>query len=234
MNQETISLKKKARFAGFVYLLLAIPAPFALLYIPATLYVRGDAAATIANIQASESLFRAGIVTSLAVHVIFLLVAFAIYRLFEGVNRTQAWLMVAFVVVSAAVGFLNDLHQIAVLILSSGADFLAVFTKPQLDALALFFLRLHSHGIQANSLFWGLWLLPLGFLVYRSRFIPRIFGVLLILNGLAYMLSSVTYFAAPQYVDLVSRITIGPKFAGELPFLLWLLIKGVRTEEIAR
>ena len=222
-------MKKRARIAGLVYLLLAFSAPFALIYVPSTLYVRGDATATVANIEASELLFRSGIVTSLAVNVIFILVALALYRLLEDVNRMQALLMLVLVVASASAGFLNDLNQIAVLIITSGADFLAPFAKAQLDAFAFFFLRLHGHGLQAISLFWGLWLLPLGLLSYRSRFIPRIFGVLLIINGFAYVLSSLTFFLGPQYVDLVSRLTIVPKLAGELPFMLWLVIKGVRT-----
>lgn len=221
--------QRNARTAALLYLLLGITAPFALLYVPSTLYVRGNAAATAANIRSSEFLFRLGIVGGLLCDVIFIFLGVALYRLFNEISHTQAFLMVTLVVASASTAFLNRLNQIAALIVLSGADFLSVFSKPQLDALAMMFLRLHGHGLQAISMFWGLWLFPLGLLVVKSRFMPRILGVLLIINGVAYLLDSFTFFLLPQYVDFVSKLTILPKF-GELLFMLWLLFKGVKAQ----
>src|SRR5713101_4356905 len=152
--------KKAARIAGAIYLSTALTAPFSLIYIPRTLIVRGDANATASNILAHETLFRLGIVADLITSVIFILLAMALYRLLSGVNKTHASLMVALVLVSVAVGFVNVLNNIAALTLFRGADFLAVFDKRQLDAMAMLFLRLHGQGLVMNEIFWGLWLFP--------------------------------------------------------------------------
>src|SRR5712691_3746474 len=134
--------------------------------------------------------------------------------------------------VSAAVGFMNVLNEIAALSLFRGADFLAVFEKPQRDALALLFLRLHGQGNVINEIFWGLWLFPFGVLVMRSRFLPRILGVWLILNGFAYVVLSFTGLLLPQYQDVAFRIAF-PILLGELAITLWLLIKGAKVQPLS-
>src|SRR6266511_2996098 len=164
---------KAARTAGSVYLSMVLTAPFSLLYVPGKLIVRGNAAATADNILAHETLFRLAILADLVGQVIFICLAIALYRLLSGVNKTWAGLMVAFVLASAAVGFVNTLNNIAALTLFRGADFLAVFDKPQRDALAYLFIRLHTQGIFIDEMFWGLWLFPFGLLVFRSGFLPR-------------------------------------------------------------
>ncbi len=222
------STKKKVRIAGFIYLLLAITGVVSLLYFPRTFFVFGNATATANNITSSELLFRIGILVGLISQVIFVFLALALYRLLKEISHMQALLMVTLVVVSASTGFLNALNQVAALILLSGADFLSVFEKPQLDALAYVFLRLHSQGWQAIQIFWGLWLFPFGFLVYKSRFIPKILGVLLTIAGSAYLLSSFMFFVLPQYKTTVSPL-ITLLEMGELPIILWLLIMGVKT-----
>ncbi len=133
--------------------------------------------------------------------------------------------MVALVLVSVPIAFLNEVNSIAALVLVRGPDFLSVFQKPQRDALATLFLNLHGGGIAIVQIFWGLWLFPLGLLVYRSGFIPRILGVLLIINGFAYPILSFTYFLLPQYGPIAARFVTLPEL-GELWFILWLLIKG--------
>ena len=159
---------KAARVAGAIYLLLVVTAPFSLMYVPSKLIVRGNATATASNILAHEMLFRFSIVADLISTVIFICLGIALYRLLHEVNKTQAWLMIGLVLVSSAVGFMNVLNSIAALILFRGADFLAVFQKPQLESLGMLFLRLHDHGIMMDEIFWGLWLLPFGVLVMRS------------------------------------------------------------------
>ena len=125
--------------------------------------------------------------------------------------------------------FLNALNDAAALMLVRGADFLSVFEKSQRDALAMLFLRLHHHGVLANEIFWGLWLFPLGVLVFRSRFLPRFLGVWLIINGFAYLILSFTGLLLPQYEDMVSNIAF-PAQLGELAFMLWLVIKGANPQ----
>lgn len=224
--------QKTARVAGFLYLLMAIPAPFSLMYVPSVLIVSGNAAATARNILAHEMLFRLGIVGSLISGILFILLALALYRLLNGVDRMQASLMVILVVVSATIGFLNELNQIGALMLLRGADFLSIFDKQQLEAFAMLFLRLHRQGITIDQVFWGLWLLPYGWLVVKSGFLPRILGAWLIANGFAYAAISFTSLLWPRYGNLVFRVSL-PLLFGELAIMFWLLIKGIKVQPAA-
>src|SRR6266568_1139063 len=219
---------KAARVAGAVYLSLVLTAPFSLLYVPGKLIVRGNAAATADNILAHETLFRLAILADLVGQVIFICLAIALYRLLSGVNKTWAGLMVAFVLVSAAVGFLNTLNNISALLLFRGADFLTVFDKAQRDALGMPFIRLHSQGIFIDEIFWGLWLFPFGLLVFRSGFLPRFLGVWLMINCFGYVFLSITALFFPDYYGAAFRYS-QPVLFGELAIMLWLLIKGAKV-----
>lgn len=221
---------KAARIAGAWYLSLAV-APFGLIYVPRTLIVRGDATATAKNILASEMLFRMGIVTELASAVFFVLLVMALYRLLSDVNRNRARLMVGLVLVSVAITFVNVVNNIAALTLFRGADFpyLSVLDKPQREALGMLFLGLHSQGLRVNQIFWGLWLVPFGLLVMRSNFLPRILGVLLVVNGFAYVAISLTWLLLPAYGSVAFNAAM-PALLGELWIMLWLLIKGARVQ----
>ena len=223
---------KAARVAGALYLLTAFLAPFSLIYVPSRLIVQRDAAATANNILAHETLFRSSIFVDLISGVIFIFVVLALYRLLSSVNKTHASLMVILVLLSVAVGFVDELNNVAALALFRGADFLAVLEKPQRDALAMLFLRLNGQGNVINEIFWGLWLFPFGALVFRSRFLPRILGVWLIINGFAYLALSFTGLVLTQYDGMVSRITF-PVLFGELAIALWLLIKGAKVQPLA-
>jgi hypothetical protein len=225
------SRKKAARIAGWLYLVAALPAPFALLYIPHRLIVRGDAAATARNILASESLFRLGIAAELLNAAFFLLVPFALYRLLKEVSKSQASLMVTLFAVSVPISFLNTVNSMAALMLVRGADFLSAMDQPQREALAMLFLRLHNHGLVTAQIFWGLWLFPFGLLVYKSGFLPRILGVWLVINCSAYLADSFTSVLWPAYVHAVSQVTLAPKF-GEVAMMLWLLIKGAKDQPL--
>ena len=227
------STKKKARIAGLLYLLLALTGAFSLLYVPTTLIVFGDATATANNITSSELLFRTCILSGLVSNVIFVFLALALYRLFKDISHKQAILMVTLVVISVSTTFVNTFNQLAALIMLSGADFLAVFEKPQLDAAAYAFLRLESHAIQIIQIFWGLWLFPFGLLVNKSNFIPKILGVLLIIAGFGYLLSSFSFLVLPQYRDAISPLITILEMA-ELPIILWLLIVGAKAQSEKR
>src|SRR5271169_5522245 len=213
------------RFAGLLYVLTSIVGFFAMGYVPGKLIVHGNAAATANNILASESLFRLGIASQLIGQAGFIFVALALYDLFRGVNQRQASLMLGLIVVSVPIAFLNEVNAIAALVLVRGADFLSIFDKPQRDALAMLFLNLHHYGIVVAEIFWGLWLFPLGLLVYRSRFLPRFLGVWLIIAGFAWVLLSLTSILFPQYQNTLDTYS-QPAVLGEIAFMLWLLIKG--------
>src|SRR5437763_9923096 len=198
-------LKKAARIAGAIYLSMVVTGPFSLIYVPNKLIVRGNAAATADNILAHQTMFRLSILADLVGQVIFICLAIALYRLLGGVNKIWAALMVAFVLVSAAVGFVNTLNDIAALLLFRGADFLTIFDKPQRDALGMLFIRLHSQGIFIDEIFWGLWLFPFGLLVFRSGFIPRVIGVWLMINCFGYVALSVIALFFPDYYQAAFR-----------------------------
>jgi hypothetical protein len=223
---------KAARIAGAIYLSTAVIAPFSFIYVPHTLIVRGDATTTAGNILAHETLFRLGIVADLISSVIFILLVMALYRLLSGVNKTHASLMVILVLVSVAIGFMNVLNNIAALTLFRSADFLAIFDKPQRDALGMLFLGLHGQGNVINEISWGLWLFPFGVLVIRSGFLPRILGLWLIVNGFAYLALSFTGLLLPQHQDMAVRIAY-PVVFGELAIALWLLIRGAKVQPLA-
>jgi len=221
------STRNPGRFAGMLYVLASIVGFFAMGYVPGKLIVHGNAMATANNISASETLFRLGIAGQLIGMVGFIFVALALYDLLKGVNQRHAWLMVLLIVVSIPIAFLNELNSIAALVLVRGADFLSILEKPQREALAMLFLKLHGQGLVVAEIFWGLWLFPLAMLVYRSRFLPRFLGVWLALAGFAWVILSLTSVLLPQYQDKVNTYS-QPAFFGEIAFMLWLVIKGAK------
>lgn len=216
-----------ARVAGALWLILAIAGGSAFIFL-SSLIVHGDAEATVDNIVASESLFRFGIMSDLFGQTVFILLVLVLYRLLKPVSGNAASLMVMFVIVSVSIQSINMLNQIAVLLLLSGADYLAVFSADQLDALVLLFLNLHEAGFQIIAqISFGLWLLPQGLLVYKSGFFPRILGVLLMIATFGYLIDVVTFFLFPDFDVNIAQFT----FIGEVTMLLWLLIKGVNVEQ---
>jgi hypothetical protein len=150
-----------------------------------------------------------------------------LYHLFEAVNRRLASLMVILLVVQIPIAFLNEVNSIAALALVRGGGFLSIFEKPQRDTLAMLFLNLHFQGFVVSEIFWGLWLLPLALLIYRSRFLPRFLGVWLAFAGFAWVILSLTGVLSPENYEKVFSYC-QPAFFGELAFMFWLLIKGAR------
>ncbi len=222
------STRNPGRVAGLWYLLLCALGPLRLIYIPGKLFVHGNATATVNNIAAHPWLFRFGIVGDLACVVILIFLALAFYRLFRGVDQNLAVMVVIFGgVMPALIYFVGVVSDAGALMIARGPDFLSVFDKPQRDALAMLFLRLRDHQNTAAEILWGVWLLPLAVLVYRSRFLPRFLAVWLTINGFAYVILSLTGVLFPQYQNKVFLIS-QPALFGELAFMLWLVIKGAR------
>ncbi len=170
------------------------------------------------------------IVAGLFGQVIFICLAIALYRLLSDVSKNWARLMVGFVLVSAAVGFLDELNNLGARILFHGGEFLSVFDKTQLDALGMLFLRLHGQGIMIAEIFRGLWLFPFGLLVFRSGFLPRFIGVWLMINCFAYVILSMTSLFFSAYTDKLF-VWLQPVLFGELAIMLYLLIKGAKVQQ---
>lgn len=214
------------RVAGLWYLLLVILGPLRLIYIPSRLFVHGNPTATVANIVAHEWLFRFGIVSDLVCGVVLVLLGLAFYRLFAGVDKNLAILVVIFGgVMPALINFVGVVSDAAALMIARGGDFLSAFDKPQRDALAMIFLKLRDEQNTAAEILWGVWLFPLAMLVYRSRFLPRFLCIWLALGGIAYVLLSLSGELVPQYQSKVFAYA-QPAFFGELAIMLWLVIRG--------
>ena len=228
MNSTPNPRRNPGRIAGLWYLLLCVLGPVRLMYIPGKLFVHGDATATANNIAAHQWLFRFGIVADLACAVTLIFLTLAFYRLFKGVDQHLATLVVIFGgIMPALIDFIGVVSDAGALTLIRGADFLSVFDKPQREALAMLLLRLRDHQNTAAEILWGVWLLPLAILVYRSRFLPRFLGIWLTINGFAYIILSLTGILVPQFQSKVFLLS-QPALFGELAFMLWLVIKGAR------
>jgi Domain of unknown function (DUF4386) len=223
---NTSSTRNPGRVAGFWYLLLVVIGPLRLMYIPSKLFVHENATATANNIAAHEWLFRSGMVADLVGAVILIFLVLAFYRLFKGVDHYLAAQVVIFGGVMPALLYLvNVVSDAGALMVVRGAGFLSVFDKPQRDALVMLFLHLHDHQNTAAEILWGVWLFPLGFLVYRSRFLPRFLGVWLVIAGCGWLMLCFTGFLLPQYENKAFVIS-QPATFGELALMLWLVIKG--------
>lgn len=230
---NTTTQRKAARIAGLLYLLVIIFGVFAEFFVRQSLIVPGDAAATANNIMASESLFRLGFVIDIIQGMCWLLLPLALYVLLKPVNKNFASLMVVIVLVGVAIQCLNMLNQFAPLLLLSGADYLKVFETNQLHALVMFFLNLHKYGYISAAIFHGLWLLPLGYLVFKSGYFPRILGVLLIIACFSFLVDFFGNFLLPNYANYEAVfLLIGlPAVIGEFSFCGWLLLKGAKIPE---
>lgn len=221
-------LNKKARVAGALYLLVVISGFFTLMYVPAKLFVMTDASATASNILAHQSLFRAYIVTDLFSELAFIATVLALYQLLKEVGPRLAMLMVLLVLLAAPLGLVGTANEVAALSFLRGTDLLAAFDPAQQHALAILLLKWNGQATLVSEIFWGLWLLPLGMLTYRSGFVPRFLGVWLIINGLTYVVLSAVGLLWPHYPAMIDTIT-APILLGEVAYTLWLLIAGVRT-----
>ena len=227
------ALSKNARVAGLLYILASVVGFLRLGYIPKTLFVHGDAVATANNIASHEFLFRLGFASELLGGLLWLFVPLALYLLLKGVDQGLAIIMVILgSLMPVPLFFANIVNDAAALLFARGGDFLSVFDKPQREALTRLFLSLHHQLDLANMIFWGLWLLPFGLLVYRSRFLPRFLGVWLIAACFAWLAFSFAGLLLPAYEDTVYNIT-QPVALGEVAMMLWLVIMGARDKHLA-
>lgn len=211
----SLELKKKAVIQlRFLYPVWAIVGMLGILYVPSKLIVHGDAITTVQNIQTNEFLFRTGIVSSLITQLLFIIVVLLLYRLFKDVNTDQAILMVVFALVSVPISMLNSLNRVAALFQLNHPD------------QAMLYLDLNEQGIIIASIFWGLWLFPLGYLIARSGYFPKFIGYAVIVGGVGYTIGSFTRLLNP---DLHTVLTICEFMTfGEIVWLLWLIIRGAK------
>lgn len=220
------SLKKTARIAGALYLVVVITGMFALLYIPSKLIVWNDAQTTFDNITASETLFRLGIYAGILCYTAFLLLPLVLYKLLSPVNKTHAVAMVALALTSVPISLFNLTHKLNVLTLLTQPEPSNVLAKQ-----VLLQLEYYNNGIDIAAVFWGLWLFPFGYLVFKSGMLPKIFGVLLIAGCFGYIINFTGGLLFPDYNELgISGFISLPSGLGEIGTCLWLLFAGVKTK----
>ncbi len=219
--------KGTAHLAGVLYVLMGVTGFYNLMVVPSSL---GSTASVVAgHIAAAELTYRVGLLSGLLANVFFVGLAVVLYALFKSVDRDQVRLLMAFVAVEIILGLADLTFQGAPLVLLSGADFLSGFTRPQLESLTMIFLKLYGLGIRFAMMFWGLWLVPLGILVIKSGWFPKLLGWLLFAAGAAYVTVSVTWILFPAQASAVNSVAMSFYSIGEGATILWLLIMGAKV-----
>jgi uncharacterized protein DUF4386 len=225
--------RRTARLAGLLYLVSSLPAPFALLYVPGKLFVEGNPTATGERLRSLEGLLRAGLAAELFSSIVFIFMTLTLYRLFRPVSAGSALAMLVLILISFPITFGNVLLELAALDLAGGgarSAILSMLGPSQNDALAYTAMHLHHQGYMLAQIFWGLWLFPFGVCVWRSGFIPRALGILLMIAGCGYVANSFAALTLPRLLPAVDRITSITNL-GEVPIIFWLLIWGARPQK---
>ena len=225
MHERTPEATKRlAHLAGAVYVLLGVAAAIGYYHAP---LVQGDLTAIGREITGTDLRFRIGVVSDVLAAVLAVPLALLLYQLLKPVNKMQAALMAILLLLAIPISFVVALDYVAAQMLLTGVPEVSALTSGQRGALGMLFLRLHTDGVLAVEIFWGLWLLPFGLLVMRSHFLPRVLGILLIIAGVAYVAHSLTsLLLAGHRIILYERVTMLARAAGEFPIMFWLLIKG--------
>ncbi|MGB9205613.1 MAG: DUF4386 domain-containing protein [Terriglobales bacterium] len=216
-----------ARIGGVLYLILILVGMFAVIFVRSKLIVSGDATATANNITASPLLWRLGIAGDLTMHVCDVPLMLIFYVLLRPVNRNLALLAVLFNLVQTAVLVANKLNLLTALFLLGNAGYLKAFEPHQLHALSYLSLKLHDYGFGVGLIFFGCECLVVGYLIFRSGYLPKTLGVLMQIAGLCYPTNSFALLLAPTFANVIFPAILVPAFIGELSLCLWLLVKGV-------
>jgi hypothetical protein len=227
------SSKNRARLAGLLYLLAVVTGGFGLFYIRSHVIVPGDAAATAGNIMASEFLFRAAIVSNLFSQIFMFFFGLTLFHLFKEVNKRLATVFLTSVMMTVGIAVVNQLNNFGALLVLSQADYLKLFNPGQLNAMAMIFLRLNNSGQGLLEVFWTPYFFSFGLLIIKSRYLPRILGVLLMIMSVGYAINVFTKFLIPQFHPaMFTQLAMVLGALGGIPTIFWLLIKGAKVEPL--
>lgn len=220
-----------ARIAGFLYLVTIITGGFAEVFVRGALTVHGNAAATAQNILASEQMYRFGFVADLVCLIGTIILSLIFYILFKPVNKNLSLLALVFLSIAGAVMAVNLLNQFAPLLLLHNTSYLKAFTIEQLQTQSLFFLNLQSQGYNISLLLCAFYFPIVGYLIYKSNFLPRILGVIYTMAGVGYLINSLAWFLFPHLAAYLFPYVLLPAFIGESSMAVWLIVKGVNVEK---
>ena len=223
------SPRLKARIAGGLYLINIVAGAFHYGFVRSAMVVPGDAAMTSANILKHELVYRLGFAAAIILLLSNLPLALIFYDLFKVVNRSLSALVAFFTLVATAIETANLLNYFAPLILLEGGRYSSAFTKEQLQALAYMALALQAIGFNVAVVFFAFYDLLIGYLIFRSTFVPRTVGVLMASGGLCYVTNSFANFLAPGFAAYLLPYILVPPGLAELLFCLWLLVFGVNV-----
>jgi hypothetical protein len=226
------SIKRTARLAGLLWLLAGIPGGFGLFY-ARSMVVTGDAAATAANIVASEPLFRAAIVSLLFSQLFMFCFGVTLFQLFREVNRVLATVLFTSLTISLAMAVFNQFNNLGALLMLSQADYLKAFNPEQLNTIAMIFLRMSNYGQGLLEVFWIPYNFAFGLLIIKSKYVPKILGILLIIASVGFGINIFTKILNPQFHPLLfTRLAMSFGALSGIPTILWLLIKGAKVEPL--
>ena len=221
------SLKRTARIAGLLYLVLAITGAYGILYVPSQLVVEGDLVKTVTNIRQHEFFLRSGILSNLIGQTTFLFIALSLYKLFENVSQSLCRMLLTLVTASVPISFFIIFNQLyALMLLNEG--FMQHVEPVQLQIMVMSFMKMYQYGNLVIGIFWGLWLIPFGILAFRSGFIPRIIGILLVAGGISYLVDACVFVLFPVLQSITSILVSVFSSVAELGALIWLLAVGAR------
>jgi hypothetical protein len=229
-RQPEASPRLLARIGGMLYLIIIVLGLFGEMFVRKKLIVSGDAAATAANLKSQESLWRFGIATELCMLICAIALAVIFYALLRPVSRDLALLAAAFNLVSIAVEAAYSLHLVAALFPLGDAGYLGAFRPEQLHAMVSLSVKSHAYGFGISLIFFGCFCVVIGYLIFRSGYLPKVVGVLMQIAGLCYLVNSFALILAPGLADRLYPAILVPSFIGEASLCLWLLVKGVNIE----
>jgi hypothetical protein len=225
------SFDKTARLAGIFYLINILTGVFTEFFVRSKLIVWGDAAATSKNIVAHGLLFRVGFISDLVMIICFLFMGLTFYRLLKSVNKNVALIMLSINLIGVPIMALNLIFYFAPILLLGSADYLKAFSGDQLNSMAMLFLNVYNYGYIIATISFGIYLLPLGYLVFRSERFPKILGILLMFGSFCFVIDLLTQFLVPDIAANISSFVLAPTILAEFSFCLWLLIKGVKEQK---
>ena len=222
--------KKTARVAGLFFLVMVVSGIVAEILFRQNLFVASDIVTSANNILSNQFLYRAGILSDMLMSVSYLLTALVLYKLLSSVNKNMAAMMVVFTTAGSVLLLFNILNELAPLYILRGNDFLSGFSDSQRQSLAMLFYSLYQHGYMIGQIFFSLWVLPLGMLIYKSGFMPKVLGILFVIEAIFGLTSVAVHFLIPNVT--LETILMLPMMIAEFSFMFYLLIVGVNESKV--